>query len=139
MEVNQFTDEGWGMGASKSAREPENIPGGPLGPGHSREAQGMPESLADEGSGADADERVPKDAGDGSGRTDEPVVLNRSGKGIIPYEKHKALRVENSTLREQLDAAKSRLEELQRQEKEPGSNNASVTDEALAKHLEVLD
>ena len=36
---------------------------------------------------------------------DMPVVLNKSGKGVIPYEKHKELRVENSALREQLQAA----------------------------------
>lgn len=36
---------------------------------------------------------------------DEPVVLNKSGKGTIPYEKHKELRVENSALREQLKSA----------------------------------
>ena len=44
------------------------------------------------------------DAAPGAGK-DEPVVLNKSGKGIIPYEKHKELRVENSALREQLQAA----------------------------------
>jgi hypothetical protein len=51
------------------------------------------------------------DAGSDPGEH-EPVVLNKSGKGIIPYEKHKQLRVENSALREQLQAAQTRLDEL---------------------------
>ena len=29
---------------------------------------------------------------------DEPVVLNKSGKGTIPYKKHKELRVENDLI-----------------------------------------
>ena len=60
-------------------------------------------------------------AANGAGETeeeDEPVVLNKSGKGTIPYEKHKALRVENATLREQLQSlqqTKAELESLRQQ------------------------
>jgi hypothetical protein len=51
------------------------------------------------------EQAVTDSAANGGGEDDEPVVLNKSGKGIIPYEKHKQLRVENSTLREQLEPA----------------------------------
>lgn len=138
MEANQLMDEERDQGASRSARGPENSPDGPPEFGHAQLAPGMPGNVANEGSRAGADERASKEAKDGGVEVDEPVVLNRSGKGTIPYEKHKALRVENSTLREQLDAARSRLEELQRQEKIPSGNSAPVTDDALAKHLETL-
>lgn len=43
---------------------------------------------------------------------EQPVVLTKNGKGTIPYEKHKALRVENATLKEQLDALKQSQAEL---------------------------
>ncbi|MDQ3186897.1 MAG: hypothetical protein M3Q16_10685 [Pseudomonadota bacterium] len=76
---------------------------------------------------------------------DEPVVLNKSGKGIIPYEKHKGLRVENSALREQLQAAQlenskatEKLEALLKQKDEAEGTNIAVADDALAKHLETL-
>lgn len=138
MEVNQFTDEERDPGASGSAKEPENHPGGPPEPRHAQEASDIAEDLVAEGSHARADERAPKDAKGGGVEVDAPVVLNRSGNGTIPYEKHKALRVENSALREQLDAVKNRLEELQKQEKRSGSNSVPVTDEALATHLETL-
>lgn len=75
----------------------------------------------------------------------EPVVLNKSGKGIIPYEKHKELRVENSALREQLQAAQAenakateKLEALLNQKDEAKGADIAVADEALAKYLETL-
>lgn len=62
-------------------------------------------------------------AANGAGDVDEdeekePVVLNKSGKGTIPYEKHKELRVENATLKEQLQSlqkAQAELESLKAQ------------------------
>lgn len=75
-----------------------------------------------------------------------PVVLNKSGRGIIPYEKHKELRVENSSLREQLQAAQvaqseaaRRLEELLgRKEHAAAEGEVEVSDDALARHLATL-
>ena len=136
MEVDQLVDEELDREGSKSVTELKNSPDGRPEPGQGQHAPDPSGNAVDEGSGAEADESVPKDAKDIHRETEEPVVLNRSGKGIIPYGKHKALRMENSALREQLDTARSRLEELQRQEKIPGG--AQVTDEALAKHLETL-
>ncbi len=73
---------------------------------------------------------------------DEPVVLNKSGKGVIPYEKHKELRVENSVLREQLQAAqaaRSKLEGLMKQKDEARSKtDVAEADDAIARHLETL-
>ena len=76
---------------------------------------------------------------------DEPVVLTKSGKGIIPYEKHKELRVENSALREQLQAAQlenskatEKLESLLKQKDEATGKGVAEADEAIAKHLETL-
>ena len=68
----------------------------------------------------------------------EPVVLNKSGKGIIPYEKHKQLRVENSALREQLQTAQTRLEELLARKDEAKGADIALADDAIAEHLEVL-
>jgi len=44
---------------------------------------------------------------------DEPVVLNKSGKGTIPYEKLKELRVENATLRDKLQSLQNTQAELE--------------------------
>ncbi|WP_258192565.1 hypothetical protein [Nitrosospira sp. Nsp2] len=75
-----------------------------------------------------------------SSPTDEldPVVLNKSGKGVIPYEKHKQLRVENSALREQLETAQTSLEELLKQKDEAKGADIAVADDAITKHLEAL-
>ena len=73
---------------------------------------------------------------------EELVVLNKSGKGTIPYKKHKALRVENSVLREQLQAAqaaRSKLEGLMKQRDEAESKtDVAEADDAIARHLETL-
>jgi hypothetical protein len=88
---------------------------------------------------------VANDAGDTKeGNEDkEPVVLNKSGKGVIPYEKHKELRVENSSLREQLQAAQAsnaeateKLQALLKNQTEAKGKNIAVADDALAAHLE---
>ncbi|MBA4141944.1 MAG: hypothetical protein H0X43_02835 [Nitrosospira sp.] len=74
---------------------------------------------------------------------DEPVVLNKSGKGAIPYSAHKGLRVENATLKEQLQAAEAKQQELQQllQAKADAKGDEKATAEAdvdIAKHLSVL-
>jgi hypothetical protein len=90
---------------------------------------------------------VANDAGDTKeGDEDkEPVVLNKSGKGVIPYEKHKELRVENSSLREQLQAAQAsnaeateKLQALLKDKTEAKGKNIAVADDALAAHLESI-
>ena len=85
-------------------------------------------------------EGVANDAGE-----DEPIVHTKNGKGIIPYEKHKALRVENSVLREQLQAAQlenrkaaEKFETLLKQKDAEGMDDG-IPDEALARHLERLE
>ena len=138
MEVDQLVNEKQDREGSKSFTELKTSSSDRPESGDKQKAPRAWDNTADEESCAGADERAPKDAKDGGVEVDEPVVLNRSGKGTIPYEKHKALRVENSALREQLDVARSRLEELQGQEKIPGGDSAPVTDEPLAKHLETL-
>jgi hypothetical protein len=76
---------------------------------------------------------------------DEPVVQTKSGKGIIPYEKHKQLRVENSALREQLKAAQlengkaaEKLEALLKQKENATDASIAEADDAIAKHLETI-
>lgn len=81
-------------------------------------------------------------AANGAGDDDEekPVVLNKSGKGVIPYESHQGLRVENATLKEQLKDAQQRLDELM-QQKEEAKGDVEATEEAeaeIASHLELL-
>ena len=78
------------------------------------------------------------DAADSIAAEHEPVVMNKSGKGVIPYEKHKQLRVENSALREQLQSAQTRLEELLARKNEAKGADIALADEAIVKHLEVL-
>lgn len=81
------------------------------------------------------------------GGEDEPIVHTKNGKGIIPYGRHKALRVENSVLREQLQTAQlenrkaaQRLETLLKQKNEDTQGmDGAVSDEALEKHLERLE
>src|SRR5688500_7363385 len=84
------------------------------------------------------------DTGSGTGE-DEPVVLNKSGKGIIPYEKHKELRVENSVLREQLKAAQlenskaaGKLDALLKKKDSATGADVAVADDAIEKHLELI-
>jgi hypothetical protein len=82
-------------------------------------------------------------AANGAGEDDgeeKPIVLNKSGKGVIPYESHQGLRVENATLKEQLNDARQRLDELMQQKEEAkGDPEATAeADEALTSHLELL-
>lgn len=64
------------------------------------------------------EESAANGAGEEEEEEEKPVVLNKSGKGIIPYEKFQGLRVENATLKEQLQdlqKARSELENLKAQ------------------------
>src|SRR5687768_18533230 len=100
------------------------------------------------GKQAVADEPEQEEAAESSDTSstgeDEPVVLNKSGKGIIPYEKHKELRVENSALREQLKAAQlenskaaGKRDALLKKDSATDADIA-VADDAIAKHLELI-
>jgi hypothetical protein len=88
----------------------------------------------------DTSEQAEEDAANGKDEEEEePVVLNKSGKGTIPYTKHKELRVENATLREELQNAKTRLEELLNNKIDAKTDKEEAkADDAIAKHLEVL-
>lgn len=86
----------------------------------------------------DSNSGVPSTVGE-----DMPVVLNKSGKGVIPYEKHKELRVENSALREQLEAARlesnkaaEKLEALLQQKENATGAGITLADKAIDAHLE---
>ena len=76
---------------------------------------------------------------------DEPVVLNKSGKGVIPYEKHKGLRVENSALREQLQAAQlenskaaEKLDTFLKQKEDASGPDSAAADRAIDEQLELI-
>ena len=97
MEVDQLTDE------QVANLTPEQIEMLENDPGKLSEILGIQEAPkeAQEEAPDETTEDQPKreaqqsalDDTHGSGDEEEPVVLNKSGKGIIPYEKHKALRV----------------------------------------------
>ena len=64
-------------------------------------------------------EQEEEDAANGEGEEEpedeeqEPVVLTKNGKGTIPYEKHKALRVENAELKEKIQKFQKLHSELE--------------------------
>jgi hypothetical protein len=101
------------------------------------------DNSAANGAGSDEDsvqdEAAGKDAS-GTGKEEEPAgVSTKNGKGIIPYEKHKELRVENSTLRQQLREVQSKLEDLlKRRNEDRSAAGMAEADNAIAKHLETL-
>jgi len=57
----------------------------------------VPEEEGKEKSSTDVKDPMFSKESDDEGE-DEPVVLNRSGKGTIPYKKHKELRVEKDLI-----------------------------------------
>lgn len=80
-------------------------------------------------------------AANGAGEDEEPpVVLNKSGKGVIPYEKHKELRQENSALKQQLQElqdAKAELDKLLKAKSDATtSKEEAKADTAIAEHLD---
>jgi hypothetical protein len=60
-------------------------------------AREVPEEEGKEKSDPDVKDAMLSKESDDEGE-DEPVVLNKSGKGTIPYKKHKELRVENDLI-----------------------------------------
>src|SRR6478736_3603197 len=134
MEVEQLTDEQIANLTREQIELPENDPGQLI------------EILGSKPASAESGNEKPERGEEGSELEvssdkegeHEPVVLNKSGKGVIPYEKHKQLRVENSTLREQLQAAQGKLETLLGQKDKAKGEEIAAADDAIAKHLEML-
>ncbi|SHL42646.1 hypothetical protein SAMN05216428_102369 [Nitrosospira sp. Nsp11] len=132
MEVDQLTDEQIANLTPEQIEELENDP------------SKVDEILGKQAAKDESKPEVKSVANDAD--KEEPVVLNKSGKGIIPYEKHKELRVENSALREQLQSAQAenakateKLESLlkAREAATTGKDEANA-DDAIAKHLATL-
>lgn len=69
-------------------------------PEQEEDSQETDEDIAANGEGEDEEDEK------------EPVVLTKNGKGTIPYEKHKELRVENATLKQQLEDLKKAQADL---------------------------
>lgn len=125
MEVDQLTDE------QIANLTPEQIEILENDPSKLAEILGVTEEPKPE-----EKDSVANDAGEEE--PDEPKgVSTKSGKGIIPYEKHKELRVENSTLKQQLQDTKGKLEELlqAKDEAKTGKDEANA-DDAITKHLD---
>lgn len=114
MEVSELTDEQIANMTPEQIEMLENDP------------DKLAEILAGQEKGTDEPNDEPEqeekdDAANGEGEVDEekeededkPVVLNKSGKGTIPYEKYKELRVENATLRERVQTLQSTQTELE--------------------------
>lgn len=144
MEVDQLTDEQIANMTPEQVEMLENdpdrlaeIPGNRKDEEETRakEEPGQEEKL---GAHHDSNGAAPPAGGE-----DMPVVLNKSGKGVIPYEKHKELRVENSALREQLQAARlesskaaEKLEALLQQKESATGVSIALADKAIDAHLE---
>lgn len=138
MEVDQLTDE---QIAALTPEQIEMIENDPSKLADIMDAQKASGEAPDGTTGDQTNREGQPDAPDTSIdiSEEEPVVLTKSGKGTIPYEKHKALRVENSALREQLQSAQSKLEDLLKQRDEAESKaDVSQADEAIARHMEML-
>lgn len=138
MEVDQLTDE---QIANLTPEQIEMLENDPDKLGEILDKQAEKDEPEQE-EAASALNTTSSRAGEGEG---EPVVLNKSGKGIIPYEKHKELRVENSALREQLQVAQlenskatEKLEALLKQKDKARGKDIAVVDDALAKHLATI-
>ncbi|KIO48199.1 hypothetical protein [Nitrosospira sp. NpAV] len=144
MEVNQLTDEQIVNLTPEQIEMLENDPNRlseilgnqkeeeKTGEKDEREQEGKHDALNDPDNGAAS-----------AAEEDQPVVLNKSGKGVIPYEKHKELRVENSALREQLQAAKlentkaaEKLEALLQKKENATGASITLADKAIDAHLE---
>ena len=133
MEVDQLTDE------QIANLTPEQIEILESDPGKLAEILGIQEAPEEEGQEKSTPEVKDEVAGDFNDEgEDEPVVLNKSGKGTIPYQKHKELRVENSALREQLKSAQSKLDEFLMRKEEAKEVDTAALDEKLKSHLEAL-
>lgn len=129
MELNQLTDE------QIKTLTPEEIETLETNP------EKLEKILAAKGEASEATDKPEQEvegAANGAGEG-EPVVLTKNGKGTIPYEKHKALRVENSALRQELQEANTKLGDLLKQRDEAGTKKeAAAADDAISQHLERL-
>ena len=127
MEVDQLTDEQIANLTPEQIEILENDP--------SKLEEILGKETAKDEPELEEKESVANDAGE-----DEPKgVSTKSGKGIIPYEKHKELRVENSTLKQQLQDTKAEVEKLLKAKDEAKTEKAeAVADDAIAKHLDRL-
>lgn len=134
MEVDQLTDE---QIANLTPEQIEILENDPERLAEILGTKEAPEEEAHEKPKPEAGDDVPGGTNSDAGE-DEPVVLNKSGKGVIPYKKHKELRVENSALREQLQSAQSKVEELLKQKENANGTDIAVADDAIKAHLEVL-
>ncbi len=101
---------------------------------------------ATSGAGDEDEETKDGEKPDESEEEDEPVVLNKSGKGSIPYSTLKGVRVENATLKGQLEEAQAKLQEmdklkalLQEKQEAKGAKETDVADDAIANHLKVIE
>jgi hypothetical protein len=100
----------------------------------------LDEILAAQTANAEPKQAVKDGAANGAGDDEEPVVLTKNGKGVIPYEKHKELRVENAALRQQLEDATKKMDGLLnvKTEAEGDPEATALADADIARHLEVL-
>src|SRR5688500_19933678 len=103
MEVDQLTDEQIANLTHEQIEMLENDP------------DRLAEIIGKEAETDEPKQEEEKGAANGAGEDEPKGVSTKNGKGIIPYEKHKELRVENSTLKQQLQDAQSKLEELAKQ------------------------
>ncbi|ODT75484.1 MAG: hypothetical protein ABS69_10750 [Nitrosomonadales bacterium SCN 54-20] len=132
MDVSQLTDEQIANLTPEQIEILENDP------------EKLMEILGEEGDKAQETatqdpEQEDKSAANGAGEEDEPVVKTKDGKGVIPYAKHKELRVENANLREQLGQAQGKLEGLLKAKDEAKTEKAEAkADSAIADHLDRL-
>lgn len=124
MEIDQLTDAQIASLTSEQVEELENNP--------ASVSKFFPDETDDKSEDEPKQEEDPQEtdeesAANGAGETDEeeeekqPVILTKNGKGTIPYEKHKSLRVENATLRAQVESlqkAQAELETLKKQHTE---------------------
>ncbi|SEK64196.1 hypothetical protein [Nitrosovibrio tenuis] len=138
MEVDQLTDE---QIANLTPEQIEMLENDPGKIGEILDAQEAANQVPEETTSDQSDQKghSAADSALNDENEDEPVVLTKSGKGIIPYEKHKALRVENSVLREQLQTAQSKLDGLLKHKDKAGSKtDVAEADDAIGSHLETL-
>lgn len=146
MDINDLTDDQISQLTPEQIETLENDPGklDEILAANGKPEQAVKDSAAN-GAGKEARDGVDGvDAkkGDETGIDEEPVVLNKSGKGVIPYSAHKELRVENSTLREQNEQMReqlAKLQELQQAKADaPDAEAVEVAEEAIQAHLSIL-